>query len=597
MSAQPYSAELPASVDLLIAGGGAAGLSAALAGVGLGLSVLLLDAHDFASSASVQAQGGFSAVTAQGIAAGDSVAGHAADTLDAGAGHGDPAVVARICAAAAAHVATLESWGTAWDRRTDGGYALTREAAHRADRILHCGGDASGAGIVAALRARAGQVVARTTHEATGAGRGRLHMAADARVTGLLEDSGAVVGARVAVGGEPQSVAGGADCGAASARTIRAGAVLLATGGINGIYGKRTSRWANDPTALALAWDAGALFADVEMVQFHPTFAPDADFMISEVLRGEGAVLRDATGARFMPALDPRAELAGRDIVARGVAAAIRDTGGAWLDASPIVASHGTDFLARRFPTITAQLARAGLDLEAAPVRVMPAEHYWMGGIAVDGHTRSSVPGLLVAGEASRTGLHGANRLASNSLLEAVHTGLAAAACVAAGRAGEPGRIRLGYELPVEPAGRLSGGLSGGQPEAGGPVSTAQAPTPAAVTERVRLSADEHLGVSREARGLAAAGRELSGLLAQHPGHPAALMASVIAAGAQARTDSLGTHLRTDAVGPAKPGHTSVAVSRRPGALGLCVPSAGAARVDPGPAFDPARSPYDLAAS
>ncbi|MDR2255368.1 MAG: FAD-binding protein [Arthrobacter sp.] len=502
---------------IAVIGGGLAGLTAALAGVEAGHTVHLLDDGALRSSASVQAQGGFSAVTAAGLAAGDSVASHVADTLEAGARHGDPAVAAAVCAAAEEHVGTLSRWGTVWDTDPNGNVSLTREAAHAASRILHVGGDATGAGIVAALRGRAHTLAAQ----------GRLHVSGALPGLSLLLEAGAVVGVGLPAG-----------------ETLRADAVILASGGISGVYATRTSRFANRGDAAALAWRAGAVLADAEMVQFHPTYSAEAGFMISEALRGEGAVLRDGRGRRFMLEIDERAELAPRDVVARGVA---RAEGGAWLDAAPIVERDGRGFLAARFPTITAALARAGLDLERAPVAVRPAQHYWMGGVAVDAHARSTVPGLLVVGEASRTGLHGANRLASNSLLEAVHTGLAAVATMGAGAHAEPASLLLGEPVELELA-----------EHRGAPL------------ERVRTLADRHLGVERDAVGLAAA---LAGLApAEASPEPEAdavdssesLAARLIAHAASLRSASLGAHHRRDSVGPATPGATVTLVNPHP---------------------------------
>ncbi|RKW70615.1 FAD-binding protein [Galactobacter caseinivorans] len=505
---------------LVVVGGGLAGLTAAIAAAEAGVDVTLLDDAACAASASVQAQGGFSAVTAAGVAAGDSVGSHVADTLEAGALHGDAAVVAAICSAAADHVATLTRWGTVWDAAPDGSVALTREAAHAAARIAHCGGDATGAGIIQAVLRHA----LRLEDE------GRLELRGDQRGAGLLVQAGAATGVLLPDGAR-----------------IRADAVVLASGGISGVYATRTSRHPNPADAAAMAWRAGAVLADAEMVQFHPTYSAEAGFMLTEALRGEGAVLRDADGQRFMLALDERAELAPRDVVARGVAAA---QGGAWLDAAPIVERRGPGFLARRFPTVTAALERAGLDLERGPVAVRPAQHYWMGGVAVDQHARSTVPGLLVVGEASRTGLHGANRLASNSLLEAVHTGLAAVATVGSGRHLEAGSLALADPLPVE----LDEGC-------GAPL------------QAVRTIADARLGVDRDEAGLRVALRELERPgQSEAPGNARAssesIAARLVATAALYREGSLGAHHRVDTAGTdrggARPGSTITLINPHP---------------------------------
>lgn len=522
---------------LLVLGGGVAGLSATLAAAEAGLDVTLVDAHHLESSASVQAQGGLAAVIAQGVAHGDSVGSHVSDTLAAGAFHGDAAVVAAICAAAADHVDTLTRWGTAWDRTESGALSLTREAAHAHDRILHIGGDASGAGIVAALCARVRGL----------ADQGHVRLLTGTRAVRLLTAHGVVTGARLrhtSVG--HQAVWHETD--------VTADAVLLATGGLSAVYGLRTSRWGNPADAVGLALTAGAAIADAEMVQFHPTYAPDAAFMISEALRGEGAVLRDASGERFMLGLDPRGELAPRDVVSRGVFGA---QGGAWLDASPIVAREGRGFLAKRFPTITAALARTGLDLERDPVRVTPAEHYWMGGVAADVASRSTVPGLLVAGEAARSGLHGANRLASNSLLEGVHMGLAAVATVVAGLHTEPGRLGASL-LPTVPLTV--------------PTATELHPTPKTeAVAAVQALADTHLGVRRTGAGIATALHELSCLRDRHGWFPELAAAQVVATAALARTESLGAHVRDDTAGASRPGVTTAVVADRT-TLGIQTP-------------------------
>lgn len=504
------------NADLVVVGGGLAGLTATIAAVEAGLDVILLDDASLAGSASIQAQGGFSAVTASGVAAGDAVGSHVADTLEAGALHGDAAVIAAVCASAEEHVGTLSRWGTVWDKGPDGNPSLTREAAHAAARILHCGGDATGAGIIKALSAHVRRL-ARS---------GGLVTATAAVGAALEMRDGAVVGVRTGDG-----------------LALRSGAVLLASGGLSGVYNTRTSRLPNPSDAAAMAWRAGAAISDAEMVQFHPTYCAEANFMITEALRGEGAVLRDASGERFMLAIDERAELAPRDVVARGVAGAV---GGAWLDASPIVEREGQGFLARRFPTVTAALATAGLDLEAAPVPVRPAEHYWMGGVATDQHARSTVPGLLVAGEASRTGLHGANRLASNSLLEAVHTGLAAVASVRSGLVSEPGTPALGTPLHATLTDR-----------------------PGAPLPTVRAEADARLGVHRDGDGLRLLLSRLEPGGADGIDSSESLTARLVATAALARTASLGAHTRDDAdpadpANPARPGETLTLINPAP---------------------------------
>ncbi|WP_320535916.1 L-aspartate oxidase [Pseudarthrobacter sp. IC2-21] len=397
---------------LIVVGSGIAGLYAALLAAEAGAEVVLLTKAALADSNTFYAQGGISAVLDE-PAPGDTVAAHIADTLKAGSGHCNEAAVRVLCTEARFDIAGLQRFGVLFDLDDDGDPALGLEAAHSAPRILHAGGDATGARVARALIR---SVLAAGTA-------GRIQVIGGAQVTSLLQGAGRVRGVNFLHDGKELAVHGDA--------------VLLATGGAGRLFAQTTNPAVATADGLALAWRAGAAVADLEFFQFHPTcMVPPAvggtdshgagttsdPLLISEAVRGEGAILVDANGERFMPAYHPDAELAPRDVVSRSIAlhlAALGDPNGhVFLDARAIEARRGEGFLARRFPTLSARTREAGIDWTREPVPVAPAAHYWMGGVVTDLHGRTSVPGLLAAGEVACTGVQGANRLASNSLLE-----------------------------------------------------------------------------------------------------------------------------------------------------------------------------------
>ena len=362
-------------------------------------------------------------------APGDSVAAHIADTLAAGAGLNDAEAVRVLCTEAVRDIAGLGRYGVHFDMGPDGGPALGLEAAHSAPRILHAGGDATGAciarGLVAAVLERA--VLDRSVH-------GRLRVETSAFVTDLLT-ADTLPGSRSESLEQPGAtpparVTGVAYLAGGRSRQVAADAVLLATGGAGRLFSRTSNPAVATADGLALAWRAGAAVRDLEFFQFHPTTLAAEEIpggppalLISEAVRGEGAVLLDSAGYRFMPDYHPDAELAPRDVVSRSIALHLAATGSApdspvYLDARGIEAARGKGFLARRFPTITAATRAAGYDWTAEAIPVSPAAHYWMGGVCTDLWGRTSVPGLYAAGEVARTGAQGANRLASNSLLE-----------------------------------------------------------------------------------------------------------------------------------------------------------------------------------
>ncbi|MBT8161547.1 MULTISPECIES: L-aspartate oxidase [Arthrobacter] len=390
---------------LVVVGSGIAGLYSALLAAEAGQDVILLSKGALADSNTFLAQGGISAVL-DAPAPGDTVAAHIADTLKAGGGHCNPEAVRVLCSEARQDILGLERFGVRFDVGPDGGPALGLEAAHSAPRILHAGGDATGAGIAKALI-----LAALDAQEA-----GKLKVVGHAQVTSLIQSEGRVTGVEFLRGGRMES--------------IDADAVLLATGGAGRLFSQTTNPSVATADGLALAWRAGAELADLEFFQFHPTSmvlaaAGDTEpepLLVSEAVRGEGAILVDATGERFMPAYHPDAELAPRDVVSRSIAlhlASLGDPSGhVFLDARVVETAKGPGYLEKRFPTISARTREAGIDWTREPVPVAPAAHYWMGGVVTDLHGRTSVPGLLAAGEVACTGVQGANRLASNSLLE-----------------------------------------------------------------------------------------------------------------------------------------------------------------------------------
>ena len=416
--------------DLLIVGGGVAGLSAARRGLELGLDVLVIDSVTwtkgarrrlrFGDAATNLAQGGLAVVgisdDATGYAANaaaDSVESHIADTLDAGGGLCDEAAVRHILTHGAAATEWLIGLGCHFDRMPGSDiYTRTREGGHSFRRIIHAGGDASGAEI-------------QRTLEESVAG---VRVLQNARLRQLLADAGEVVGALV---DDPRGRG-----------VIAAGACVLATGGVGHLYRATTAPSGARGEAIALAADVGAQVKDMEFIQFHPTALFDARAtgqrqLISEAVRGEGAHLVDSRGSSVTAGVDPRGDLAPRDIVSRAIATRLRELGEecVFLDARAIA-----DFSAR-FPTITAALAAAEIDPGRDLIPVAPAVHYTCGGIAVDVNGATGVPGLFAAGECSATGLHGANRLASNSLLEGLVVGKAAAETASGTEVGSPTRM------------------------------------------------------------------------------------------------------------------------------------------------------------
>ncbi|BCJ65989.1 L-aspartate oxidase [Polymorphospora rubra] len=388
------------NTDVVVVGSGIAGLTAALHLREAGLHVTVVTKVNIDDGSTRWAQGGIAAV----LDPLDSPAAHASDTEIAGVGLCDPAAVRVLVEEGPSRVRELIRMGAEFDRHPDGSLMLTREGGHRANRIVHAGGDATGAEVQRALHAAVGRDP-------------WIRLVEHALVLDLLRSAdGRACGITLHVLGEGSEDGVGA---------ILARAVVLATGGLGQVFAATTNPVVSTGDGVALALRAGAAVTDVEFVQFHPTSlvitdaggAPRAQQpLVSEALRGEGAHLVDAAGHRFMVGRHELAELAPRDVVAKGIHRVMLADG---VDHVFLDARHlGREFLEHRFPTIVASCRAAGVDPVTDLIPVAPAAHYASGGVRTDLYGRSSIPGLYACGEVACTGVHGANRLASNSLLE-----------------------------------------------------------------------------------------------------------------------------------------------------------------------------------
>ncbi|MGU3431445.1 L-aspartate oxidase [Actinomycetes bacterium M1A6_2h] len=382
MSTSPWEVD----ADLVVVGGGVAGLAATIEASRRGLRVVTVAKADPGQTSTQYAQGGIA------ISHGDDIASHVADTCVAGAGLCDEPAVWSILSSGAAALDGLVGLGARFDTNVDGSFALTREGGHAISRIVHAGGDATGAEVQRVLSSAAAAVLIGTT--------------AVRVLTGPSGAAGVLVTSEHGVG------------------VLRAPAVLLATGGLGQLFACSTNPVAATGDGIAMALRAGAFVSDLEFVQFHPTVLFDARGvglrpLISEAVRGEGARLVDVAGRSVMAGIHPLGDLAPRDVVSRAIATRLRESGGDHV----LLDARGIADIAHRFPTVTASCLAAGIDPSVDLIPVAPAAHYSCGGVVTDVHGRTAVPGLYAAGEVARTGLHGANRLASNSLVEGAVVG------------------------------------------------------------------------------------------------------------------------------------------------------------------------------
>ena len=477
----------------LILGAGIAGLFTALKLAPMP-SIVLAGTRPGLSGSSAWAQGGIAAAVGEG----DSWQSHAHDTMMAGAGLCDQAIVDLVAREAPARIEDLVGFGAPFDRNGDGSLAVGREAAHSMPRIVHVKGDGAGAAISATLAARANEAGCITLLEGFHA----VELAMEnGRVTGIFARAGLGPDARLIL--------------------FRARAVILASGGLGALYAVTTNPLESRGEGLGMAARAGALIADPEFVQFHPTaiaVGRDPAPLATEALRGEGAVLINERGERFMTAVHKDAELAPRDIVARAIHRQIVSGQKVFLDCREAI---GADF-ARHFPTVYAACQSAGLDPAVQPIPVAPAAHYHMGGIASDAAGRSSLPGLWVVGECAATGLHGANRLASNSLLEG---------------------LVFGARVADDVRGQLQAGTPRGTPPA--PQRFAS-PAPPHV---LRSAMTRDVALERDAAGLRSA-LDVIARVETASNEPALLnmtaAAKLVTAAALMRKESRGGHWRTD---------------------------------------------------
>jgi len=500
--------------DYVVIGSGVAGLRAAIELSAAG-SVLVLAKSDLSDSATSWAQGGI----AVALSDEDEISLHEQDTIKAGDGLCRAEAVALLVEEGPKYITQLIEWGTEFDRAGTK-LAFTREAAHSRSRILHAHGDSTGREISRALLSRAHSIP-------------HLHLRAHAFTTQLIVESKNVVGVHFL------------DETDGSLHEVRASAVLLATGGLGQVYRETTNPDVATGDGMAIAYEAGAALSDMEFMQFHPTAlavkgAPR--FLLSEALRGEGGVLRNIGLERFMKRYNEAQELAPRDVVARAIVREMQRTNSThvYLD----MTAKSEEFLKKRFPRIYETCLSYGLDLAGDLAPVCPAAHYMMGGVKTDlwGHT--SLPGLYAAGETADTGVHGANRLASNSLLEGLVFGARAGQAM---MKDAPVKKRSAAALPGSPAPK----------PANGPAAQAakQAANHPPAFAKIRDLMWRQVGIMRNGKELATAIEQLTAVEApssekarrsEHEVHNLRRLALLMARSALAREESRGSHYRAD---------------------------------------------------
>jgi L-aspartate oxidase len=493
----------PGPGDVVIIGAGLAGLFTALKLAPLPVTVIAAAPLGEGAS-SMWAQGGIAAAVGEG----DSTDKHAADTIAAGAGIVDEDIAHLVADEAPERIRDLLSYGVPFDRDLEGHYVLSKEAAHSEKRVVRVSGDRAGAAIMQALIAAVRNAPS-------------IRVIEGFEADDLIAEDGHVEGVRLI---RPAALGNG------TYEFVPASAVVLATGGVGALFALTTNPSYARGEAIAMAARAGAVIADAEFVQFHPT-AIDAGIdpapLATEALRGEGATLVNDKGERFMLAIDPRAELASRDVVARGVFAELQAGRRTFLDCRDAIGAR----FEQAYPTVYAHCLRAGINPTTDLIPVAPAEHYHMGGIATDARGRTSISGLWAVGEVASTGLHGANRLASNSLLEAAVFGARVASDIKS-------------VLPTDRAGHFvqPRRVAGNRPPDSDLRATAVA--------RLRDIMNTHVGVVRNAKGLRKALAALK--VIESNAHDdsvlanMALTARLITAAALKRKESRGGQYRSD---------------------------------------------------
>lgn len=489
--------------DFVVIGSGVAGLRAAIELAGSGANVTVLTKDKASESNTEYAQGGVAVVLSDD----DNAELHEGDTLVAGAGLCDEQAVETLVTEGTKYIKQLIDWGTKFDRE-GGNLVFTQEAAHSRRRILHANGDSTGAELVRSL-------IAKAKTETT------INLTPFANTESLIVNDGRCVGVRFL------------DPVLKAPREVFAKAVVICTGGAGQLYLHTTNPPVATGDGMAMAYFAGAEMADMEFIQFHPTALSLKDaprFLLSEAMRGEGGILRNKFGERFMPGYDSRNELAPRDIVARSIVAEMRRTGTrhVFLDMTALDA----EFLRHRFPTIYETCKSYGLNIATDPLPVSPASHYCMGGIRTDLWGRSTLPGLYAAGEVTCTGVHGANRLASNSLLEGLVFGARAGEAAILDSSNNVVRIpRSGSET-----------LASWDPERGTMISTA-------VRKRIKRVMWERVGILRDRDSLRRALKEFDQIASSNLSTSSrnfVTLAKLVATAALWREESRGGHFRTD---------------------------------------------------
>jgi L-aspartate oxidase len=507
--------------DYLVVGSGVAGLRAAIELSGTG-SVLVLAKSDLSDSATAWAQGGI----AVALSDEDEIQLHEQDTIKAGDGLCREDAVALLVEEGPKYITELIEWGTEFDRAGTK-LAFTREAAHSRSRVLHAHGDSTGREISRALLARAHSIP-------------HLHLRAHAFTTELILEGGGVVGLRFI------------DETDGSLHEVRAEAVLLATGGLGQIYRETTNPDVATGDGMAIAYEAGAVLSDMEFVQFHPTAlavkgAPR--FLLSEALRGEGAILRNINLERFMKRYNEAQELAPRDIVARAIVTEMHKTNSehVYLD----MTDKPEGFVEQRFPRIYATCMSYGVDLARDVAPVCPAAHYMMGGVKTDLWGRTSLSGLYAAGETADTGVHGANRLASNSLLEGLVFGARSGQAMVKDA---PVKKKHAVGLPGSPAPNPAHSANASHNSSATSKAPAKEPV-LVVLNKIRDVMWRDVGILRNGKELAAALGQLQAIELPKPQKPCRAacelrnmhaLALLMARSALAREESRGSHYRAD---------------------------------------------------